>query len=58
MACDLLEQTALAAAIRSFQHTLPGLLVYGLVVFLMEFLPFGAVNPPEVSEYFGMVSGC
>lgn len=32
-----------------------GLLVYGLLVFIMEFLPFGAVNPPEVAEYFTMV---
>jgi hypothetical protein len=32
-----------------------GLLVYGLLVFCMEFLPFGAVNPPEVAEYFTMV---
>ncbi len=32
-----------------------GLLVYGLLVFCMEFLPFGAVNPPEVAEYFTLV---
>lgn len=29
--------------------------MYGLLVFCMEFLPFGAVNPTEVSEYFGTV---
>lgn len=34
-----------------------GLLVYGLLVFCMEFLPFGAVNPPEVAEYFTLVGG-
>jgi hypothetical protein len=30
-------------------------MLYGLLVFAMEFLPFGAVNPPEVAEYFTMV---
>jgi hypothetical protein len=29
--------------------------MYGLLVFCMEFLPFGAVNPPEVAEYFTLV---
>lgn len=30
-------------------------MIYGALVFMMEFLPFGAVNPSEVSEYFGTV---
>jgi hypothetical protein len=33
-----------------------GLLVYGLLVFLVEFLPLGSINPKEVAEYFGAVS--
>jgi hypothetical protein len=53
---ELLGMHALAAAIYQLHASGWGLAVYGLLVFLMEFLPFGAVNPPEVSEYFTMVS--
>jgi preprotein translocase subunit SecY len=51
--CGLLSA---AAALSSFQGTAGGLLVYGLLVFAMEFLPFGAVNPAEVSEYFSTIN--
>lgn len=43
---------------RAGQATGWGMLVYGLLVFGMEFLPFGAVNPPEVAEYFTLVRRC
>jgi hypothetical protein len=46
-----------AASLVEFQAGFLGLLVYGLLVFAMEFLPFGAVNPQEVSEYFSAVRG-
>jgi len=45
-----------AALLADFQRTAGGLLVYGLLVFAMEFLPFGAVNPAEVSEYFSTIN--
>jgi hypothetical protein len=31
--------------------------VYGLLVFLIEFLPLGSINPKEVAEYFNAVGG-
>jgi hypothetical protein len=46
---------AAADALAAFQTTGWGLAVYGALVFAMEFLPFGAVNPAEVSEYFSAV---
>lgn len=52
---ELLGAHSAATALYAFQATLPGLLTYGLLVFCMEFLPFGAVNPQEVSEYFNAV---
>lgn len=54
---DFLGASAALGALSAFQATLPGLLVYGALVFAMEFLPFGAVNPQEVSEYFSAVRG-
>jgi hypothetical protein len=32
-----------------------GLFMYGLLVFLMEFLPFGGINPKEAAEYLNTV---
>jgi hypothetical protein len=52
---ELLGAVEAAAALYDFQASYLGLLVYGALVFCMEFLPFGAVNPQEVSEYFSAV---
>lgn len=54
-AFDFVGLTAVATFIYQLQATAWGLLVYGLLVFCMEFLPFGAVNPPEVAEYFTLI---
>ena len=40
------------------QQTLPGLLLYGVFVFVLEFAPLGGVNPKEVAEYFNTVRAC
>lgn len=32
------------------------MLIYGLLVFALEFLPLGGVNPKEAAEYLGTVS--
>jgi hypothetical protein len=56
-AAEFVGLVGVANFIYGLQATGWGLLVYGLLVFAMEFLPFGAVNPPEVAEYFTMVSG-
>lgn len=37
--------------------TWAGQLVYGVLVALLEFLPLGGINPKEVADYFGAVSG-
>lgn len=55
-AAEFVGLIGVANFIYGLQATAWGLLVYGLLVFAMEFLPFGAVNPPEVAEYFTMVS--
>jgi hypothetical protein len=59
-AAEFVGLVGIANFIYGLQATAWGLLVYGLLVFAMEFLPFGAVNPPEVAEYFTMVRclGC
>jgi hypothetical protein len=44
-----------AAGLAALSAAPAGLLVYGTLVFALEFLPFGAVNPPEVAEYFTLV---
>jgi hypothetical protein len=54
-AAEFVGLVGVANFIYGLQATAWGLLVYGLLVFAMEFLPFGAVNPPEVAEYFTMV---
>jgi hypothetical protein len=54
-ALEIAGAGAAASALAAFQATLPGLLCYGARVAAMEALPFGAVNPPEVAEYFGAV---
>ena len=54
-AAELLGLSGLSTAIYQLHASPWGLVVYGLLVFLMEFLPFGSVNPPEVSEYFTTV---
>lgn len=54
-AAEFVGLVGVANFIYGLQATGWGLLVYGLLVFAMEFLPFGAVNPPEVAEYFTMV---
>lgn len=54
-AAEFVGLIGVANFIYGLQATAWGLLVYGLLVFAMEFLPFGAVNPPEVAEYFTMV---
>jgi len=55
-ALEFLGSHGAAAALAAFQATPAGLLVYGALVFAMEFLPFGAVNPAEVSEYFSAIN--
>ncbi|KAF6257493.1 pre protein translocase secY subunit [Scenedesmus sp. NREL 46B-D3] len=54
-AAEFVGLVGVANFIYGLQATGWGLLVYGLLVFAMEFLPFGAVNPPEVAEYFTMI---
>ncbi|KAI8473294.1 MAG: pre protein translocase secY subunit [Monoraphidium minutum] len=53
---DLLGAGGAAAGLAGFQGSLAGLLVYGGLVAAMEFLPFGAVNPQEVAEYFSAIN--
>lgn len=45
-----------AAGLSAAQNTPLGLVGYGIVVSVLEFLPLGGVNPKEMSEYFGKVS--
>jgi preprotein translocase subunit SecY len=55
-ALEFLGALDAASALAAFQATPWGLAVYGCLVFAMEFLPFGAVNPAEVSEYFSAIN--
>lgn len=52
---DLLGWQALSASISAMQSSIWGLLYYGLLVFCMEFVPVGGINPKEVAEYLGLV---
>lgn len=40
------------------QMTVAGQVAYGVVVFLLEFVPLGGLNPKEAAEYLNAVGGC
>ena len=52
---DLLGWEALSASVSAMQSSIWGLFYYGLLVFCMEFVPVGGINPKEVAEYLGLV---
>jgi 2-keto-3-deoxy-6-phosphogluconate aldolase len=54
---ELLGWQALGAHLAAVQSSMLGLLYYGLLVFCMEFVPVGGINPKEVAEYLGLVGG-
>ena len=53
---ELLGWPALSASVAAMQSSLWGLLYYGLLVFCMEFVPVGGINPREVAEYLGLMN--
>lgn len=42
---------SVGASLAAVQSSLSGLLFYGLLIFLLEFVPFGGINPKETSDY-------
>ncbi|KAG1665642.1 hypothetical protein FOA52_011236 [Chlamydomonas sp. UWO 241] len=55
-ALSLIGWGAAAAALAEVQGSYLGLLFYGALVFCMEFVPVGGVNPKEAAEYFGLMN--
>ncbi len=52
---SLLGWHAMTASLAAVHSSFVGLLFYGLLVFCMEFVPVGGINPKEVAEYFNLV---
>ena len=52
---ELIGWSSLSASVAAVQSSLWGLAYYGLLVFCMEFVPVGGINPHEVAEYLGLV---
>lgn len=53
---ELLGWHAMVESLLAVQQSFFGLVFYGVVVFIMEFLPVAGIKPKEIAEYFSLMS--